>query len=35
MLDHVLNGVHSVGRKAAPRLVARQSGRRIGNRLIH
>jgi hypothetical protein len=23
MLDHILDGVHSVGRKAAPRLVAR------------
>jgi hypothetical protein len=30
MLDHILNGVGSVGHKAAPSLVARQSGHGIG-----
>ncbi|HEY5073635.1 MAG TPA: hypothetical protein VII34_02990 [Pyrinomonadaceae bacterium] len=34
-VDHILNRVHSVGREAVPRLVARQSDRSIGNRLIH
>jgi hypothetical protein len=29
MLDHILDGIHSVGRKAALSLIARQSGRRI------
>jgi hypothetical protein len=35
MLDHILNGIRSVGRKAAPSLVARQSGRGIEGRPAH
>jgi hypothetical protein len=32
MLDHILNGVRSVGHKATPSLVGRQSGHGIGGR---
>jgi hypothetical protein len=35
MLDHILNGVRSVGHKASPSLVARQSGHGIGGRAVH
>ena len=35
MLDHIQNGIRSVRRKAAPSLIARQSGRGIGGCRTH
>ena len=35
VLEHILNGICSVGRKTAPSLVACQSGRRIKGRRAH
>jgi hypothetical protein len=35
VLDHILNGIRSIGRKTAPSLVACQSGRGIKGRRAH
>jgi hypothetical protein len=35
ILDHILNGIRSGRRQAAPGLIARQSGRGIGGHFIH
>jgi hypothetical protein len=35
MLDHILNGIRSVGCQTAASLIARESGRRIGGCATH